>query len=144
MSKLTKLCGKLKETVELGEGEDKIVLELKAPKIEDLSEIASLFSNKDDEKLSDEEYEQIEQAQLKGMAFEHGVQLGQQSKEKMKELSEQGGSWNDMEDYYSTRQIPESGTDMSDIHPESYVEGYEEGLGDKEKQEKLYKKLHGE
>ena len=47
MSKLTKLCGKLKETVELGEGEDKITVELKAPNVEDLSEIAALFSNKD-------------------------------------------------------------------------------------------------
>lgn len=49
MGKLTKLCGKLKETVELGEGDDKIILELKAPKIEDLSEIAELFKEKTDD-----------------------------------------------------------------------------------------------
>jgi len=50
MSKLTSLCGKLKEEVKLSNGETII---LKAPKVEDLSELVELFGDgKDIDKMS--------------------------------------------------------------------------------------------
>lgn len=55
MSKLTKLCGKLKEEVEIGDGEDKVIITLRPPMIEDLSELTPLFNNKTEDGLSAEQ-----------------------------------------------------------------------------------------
>lgn len=60
MSKLTKLCGKLVEKVELGEGENKVELILKVPKVEDLADIAVLFQeNKEVDKLTPEQLKTV-------------------------------------------------------------------------------------
>ena len=51
MSKLSNLCGKLKEEVTLNDG---TVIEFKAPKVEDLTELMPLFSGEDNGKMSPE------------------------------------------------------------------------------------------
>lgn len=46
MSRLSSLCGKLKEDVTLSNGD---VIELKAPKVEDLAELVPLFNSENKE-----------------------------------------------------------------------------------------------
>ena len=61
MSKLTALCGKVKEDLVLkNEDGSEIIITLKAPKVEDLSEISELFSTKKDgENISKEQMETV-------------------------------------------------------------------------------------
>ena len=60
MSKLTALCGKTKEKIILGEGENKVELELMPPKVSDLSNILGVFDKTGaDGKISGEQIEKI-------------------------------------------------------------------------------------
>lgn len=52
MSKLTALCGKLKEEVILSDG---TVIELKAPRVEDLAELVPLFGKAEGEAMTSEQ-----------------------------------------------------------------------------------------
>lgn len=52
MSRLSNLCGKLKEEVKLSDG---TIIELKAPKVEDLAELMPLFSEETKDKMTSEQ-----------------------------------------------------------------------------------------
>lgn len=58
MSKLSKLCGKLKQEVVLGEGEDATTIILKTPKVKDLTELVELFKD-DKEEMNGKKLETI-------------------------------------------------------------------------------------